>query len=153
MRIYILALLACIICYSPIAVLAEEQTDDNGMPQFLNQFFEAKGRHLIQDRPDLLEPFYMETSASSRAALRQEMKRQRYLHAWVQKRNMKITDSRFEIRIVRTRSFEDLVHVVLVHRNRLDYVYVAKIIPAQWFGLGTRHVLTLQKNDSGWRVL
>ncbi|TVY02375.1 amidase domain-containing protein [Cohnella terricola] len=129
-------------------------TESQEISLFLNQVFQDRTQFLVHGKPDILDNYYNISEKSSRIARQHELNRHRYLSAWASKRNIKFTDSKSEVRIVRQKVTKNTANVVLVHREKLEYYYLNKILQPQTFGLGTRHIVTLVQTDNNkWHIL
>jgi len=129
-------------------------TESQEISLFLNQVFHDRTQFLVHGNPDILDNYYTAAEKSSRIARRHELNRQRYLSAWASKRKIKFLDGQSEVRIVRQQASKNTVNVVLVHREKLEYIYLNSVVQPQAFGLGTRHVVTLVRTDNDkWHIL
>jgi hypothetical protein len=138
----------------PHYALASGTQEKDEISTALNVLYKDRAQNLLNSALEKrLESYYIPSLNSSKFALGIEVTRAKYLQAWASNRNIKFTDSQSEVHIVRIRLDQDHAHVVLIQRNRLEYIYLNKIIKPQVFGLGTRHVLTLKKINNRWHVL
>ncbi|WP_233182995.1 amidase domain-containing protein [Paenibacillus sonchi] len=90
--------------------------------------------------------------ALSKNAFRHERNRTEYMNTWADKRNIKLIHADSSIRIIRRTISGDTAKVSLVHSLKIAYVYNKKIIPEQFFGVGTRHFMTLKKSNGNWKI-
>ncbi|HJV47022.1 MAG TPA: amidase domain-containing protein [Bacillota bacterium] len=134
------------------SVLASEP-DEKEISAFLEQFFQAKASLLINEEPDSIAKFYSNKIKTSRFALQMETRRSSYINAWANERNINLVNVSNKILRERIRITNDQVKVFLVNSLRMDYEYRNQNLGPQWFGIGTRHSLTLKKIDNEWRVI
>ncbi|WP_036736578.1 amidase domain-containing protein [Paenibacillus zanthoxyli] len=133
----------------PVSGTESTETEVRG---FLTHLFAARSE-FVTNMPSGLEKYYDQKYGSSRHAYRVEANRNTYLHAWGEHRGIHFVDSQSRIRITRIRIEGDTAQITLTHSQKLSYMYANKILPTQWFGLGTWHTLTLKKNKGEWKVV
>ncbi len=120
---------------------------------FVNEVFEARTRLLKDQSTETISRFYDEHEKSSRLAKEQEIRRSVYLQTWAQKRGILLNDADVSIRITRLRQEGDVAKISLIQTNKISYKYTNENIPAQSFGFGTRHALTLKRTGGAWHIL
>lgn len=120
---------------------------------FLNKLFEARTRLLIENNPHIIEKYYNLGQKTSRYALQQENKRANYIQKWAETRGVTFTEGKGNIRIARTKVKGNTATVSLLHTLKLTYRYTGKNISSHSFGIGTRHGIRLEKNETGWHVI
>lgn len=123
---------------------------DKGIESFLNQLYKGRADLISQTNKENIEIYYLLDHSASRYAMRQELHRNQYIHAWGERRGINFVDAVSDIRITRIKSDGNTAQVSLVQSLKLSYVYLNKILPPQSFGIGTRHVLTLKKMKGDW---
>jgi hypothetical protein len=151
-RYVIFALLVCSLFSCP-AALAEEEQSDATIQSFLNELFSKRAQFLVMRKPEAIKPYYLEDYKPSVYALRQEMRRSKYLNRWAEKRKITLLEAKDRIRIIRIKLQGDQAKVSLINSLQLTYSYPNKLLHSESFGLGTRHGLTLKRTDDGWHVM
>ncbi|KEQ24644.1 amidase domain-containing protein [Paenibacillus tyrfis] len=135
----------------PFQASAEPSSETEEVRHFLTELYRARSEFLIRDAP--IDTFYFEKVPTSQQALYLEKKRKAYFQAWASKRDIVVHAAEGTLKIFRIRPTDSLVKVSLVHRMKVTYSYAqGNGTPAE-FGLGTRHVLTLKRENGQLRVL
>lgn len=154
-RLLLLIGIAFTLCVSPsnTYALSPGQDDDrNKMMPFLEQLYQDRNHLLIHQEPKTIEKYYALSEAGGRHAYQMEAKRAKYIHAWVEKRGLRLVAAEPRIRIARYKASGDQAVISLVQSTRISYSYKSLSVPPQSFGIGTRHALILKKTGDGWMV-
>jgi len=130
--------------------MAANSDADPSVTSFLNELYALRANLLIHQDQVQIKQHYVHGHKTSDFAMRQEFKRAEYLQAWSEKRGIRFIDAKSNIRIIRIKFEGDLARISLVQSLKLQYAYLHSNAPAQSFGIGTRHALTLKKGDHGW---
>jgi hypothetical protein len=117
----------------------------------LARIFNLRAESLVTGNMEVLKTFYTPEQLS-RFAFMHEKERTRYVHTWADKRAIKISRAESGLRINRLSVSGNTAKVSLVQSLRIGYVYCNTILPEQWFGVGTRHFLTLRKTEGAWKI-
>lgn len=142
-----------IVIFLPLTVLAEEQSiERQQLEQWITKLFDERAHMLVHSTDDNLQEYYLTSEAAARGAFRQEKLRKEYIQTWAGKRFLSLTDAESHIRLVRVKISGNQARVSLVQSLKLSYAYNGKPEQPQHFGIGTRHVLNLQRNDGVWKV-
>lgn len=137
-----------------VAGAAETVSDSElEIAQYLRELFDARSRFLLSNDNEMLNRHYIPSEKSSRHALMQEMIRKEYIHAWGTRRQIHFVRAHSYIRVPRIRIDGSRAKVSVIQSQKLEYVYSEPFSVYQAFGVGTRHALTLIKQDGKWRVL
>lgn len=140
------------ICYSSVA--SAEQTDEElEINKFIQKMYRTRAGLLLKNDEGLVSGFYLDHVKSSQYAKEAELKRGRYLRAWAERRNIKLMSAETSIRINRLKKEQTIVRASIVQTMKITYQYDDPAIAPQPFGVGTRHVLKLQKKGDQWYVL
>jgi hypothetical protein len=133
----------------------EEPTgEEQSITQFLTRLYQARHEVLLQENKDQLSAYYVISNEAGRMTLEHELRRSQYIRVWAEKRSIQLTKSQGKITIERIRQNGSLARVQLVQSVKLSYTYpLHPQIPAQSFGIGTRHRLILQRMNGQWRLL
>ncbi|RKP58329.1 hypothetical protein D7Z26_00805 [Cohnella endophytica] len=100
----------------------------------------------------MLDRYYLSAEKSSMNALKQEIIRKEYIHAWADQRKLLFMRAESHIRVPRIRFEGEHVKVSVMLSQKLEYAYEPFAFQ-QSFGVGTRHALTLTKKNGHWHVL
>ncbi|WP_442602662.1 amidase domain-containing protein [Paenibacillus sp. KN14-4R] len=138
----------------PVTAATSQDNDKQEIMNFLADLYAARS-NLIKDRnPNTLEPYYNPKSSSSQIALNQELHRSLYLQTWADKRGIVLADATATIRITRFNQVGPLAKIALFQTSKVSYHYKDRPdLPAQSFGIGTRHALTLKHQEGSWQVI
>ncbi|MEJ8544634.1 amidase domain-containing protein [Brevibacillus borstelensis] len=131
------------------AFAQDDQTEE--VKRFLHQLYNARIQLLVDQQHEHVQPFYLPANKLSRLSFEHEKNRAVYINDWAKARNVKFVHSSGEIRIIRVRQNGNTARVSLVHSLQLTYRYPTQELHSM--GIGTRHVLTLKKQDGKWHVL
>ncbi|TDL47679.1 hypothetical protein E2R60_28760 [Paenibacillus dendritiformis] len=142
----------CCIWITAAAEAASSVDKDEEVTGYIQQLFKDRTNFLIHQQEQAIRHHYA-PSSSSRHALRHEVERSAYIHAWAERRGLQFISADSDVRVIRARVRENKATVSVVESLRLDYIYTHSIVPTQTFGIGTRHALTLTKEDGKWKVL
>ncbi|MGN7493749.1 amidase domain-containing protein [Paenibacillus sp. SAF-054] len=154
-RLLLLIGIAFTLCVSPSNTYAfspGRDDDRNKMMPFLEQLYQDRNRLLIHQEPKTIEKYYALSEAGGRHVYQMEAKRAKYIHAWVEKRGLRLVAAEPRIRIARYKASGDQAVISLVQSTRISYSYKSSSVPPQSFGIGTRHALILKKTGDGWMV-
>jgi hypothetical protein len=145
--IVILFVLLC-----PVRVFASVSGDKTGdIHTFLIKLFNERTQLLMDQKPEAISKFY--ENRLGRYPYEQEQLRSQYINTWAEKRGITFSDAESSIRIIRIKKEGELAKVSLTQSLKLSYVYNTNKNNPQFFGIGTRHVLTLKKINGEWLVL
>lgn len=133
-------------------IASDDEKHEQEVRTFLEELFQQRAQILVNRDTDRLESLYASSTNISKYALRNERNRTNYLNEWASKRAIKLVKAESKIRIVRLNVSKDTAKVSLVHSLKVSYTYMNKIVPVQWFGIGTTHFLTLKKINNEWKV-
>jgi hypothetical protein len=125
--------------------------NDHEIKTVLNDLYKDRAEAIISQDLQKVSKYYLDEK-SGRIALQHEQNRMEYLNRWSNKRAIKLTHSQSNIRIIRESISEDHALISLVQSHKIGYIYINKILPEQFFGVGTRHVITLKKRNGLWKV-
>ncbi|PYI57550.1 hypothetical protein DLM86_00165 [Paenibacillus flagellatus] len=128
----------------------DEKTEIVG---FLDSFYASKSKLLLQPDERLVTEFYSDDSSGSRQAKKHEFHRSAYVQAWAKHRGITFVQADSSIRVVRLTKQADTVKASLVHTLKMSYRYDRPDIPTHHFGVGTRHVVKLRKQNDKWFVV
>ncbi|BFH14467.1 amidase domain-containing protein [Paenibacillus melissococcoides] len=142
----------CCIWITAIAEAASSGDKDEEVTGYIQQVFKDRTNFLIHQQEQAIRDHYA-ASGSSRHALRHEIDRSAYIHAWAERRGMQFINADSDVRIIRAKVRGNKATVSVVESLRLDYIYTHSVVPTQSFGIGTRHAITLTKEDGKWKVL
>jgi hypothetical protein len=135
------------------AIVIPELPKEEDLPTFLNRVFEARTQLLINQEPDTIAKFYKNTDRISRFAFQQEVRRSKYIHAWATYRGVDFTKVENKIRIINTKVKGDAMRVFLINTLQLTYEYANPTMAPQLFGVGTRHYMSLKRNNGSWYIV
>ncbi|WP_311764879.1 amidase domain-containing protein [Paenibacillus agricola] len=153
MRTSISLIIVMSLCWCvPTTFSQEAHSADPEVHIFLEKLFRTRADILISDNKNLLSEFYLNNVKSSRSALKHELHRSKYLHAWAKQRSFNFVRTESQIRVTQMKNKEDGIAVSLVHSLKLTYTHQKDIFEPHEFGMGTRHTLFLQKKDNKWYV-
>jgi hypothetical protein len=155
LRLFLLVGMSLIIGLAPMnayAFSSKQDSEKEGISAFLFQLFKDRNTFLIDRLPASIEKYYILTENESRYAYQMELRRERYINSWADKRGLRLTAAEPSIRIARLKKDGDLAIVTLVQSTKISYDYKTSYPPPQSFGVGTQHVLTLKKENDRWMV-
>ncbi|GIO68460.1 amidase domain-containing protein [Paenibacillus cookii] len=155
LRLFLLIGMSLILCLSPsdaYALSPEQDDDKEKMMPFLEQLYQDRNRLLIDQQPTTIEKYYDLSESGGRYAYQMELKRAKYVHAWIEKRGLRLIAAEPRIRIARLKEVGDQAVLSLVQSTKISYGYKTSSVPPQSFGIGTRHALILKKTSDGWIV-
>ncbi|MGF9916193.1 amidase domain-containing protein [Paenibacillus ehimensis] len=135
----------------PLQANAEPSPETEEIRNFLTELYRARSEFLIRDVP--IDSFYFDKVPTSQQALVLQKKRKAYFQAWADKRDIRFHAAEGTLKISRIKPAGSLVKVSLVHRLKVTYSYAQGSEAPAAFGLGTRHVLTLKRENGQLRVL
>ncbi|MCE3200682.1 amidase domain-containing protein [Paenibacillus sonchi] len=138
--------------FSSERAAADPNGSDHELKSELENIYAERAKILINGNTGRLEKRYLMEQALSKNAFRHERNRTEYMNTWADKRNIKLIHADSSIRIIRRTISGDTAKVSLVHSLKIAYVYNKKIIPEQFFGVGTRHFMTLKKSNGNWKI-
>lgn len=124
---------------------------DQEVQSFLQRLFAVRIQSLTDRQYENLQPFYLPSDKRSRSAMVHEKNRSIYIHRWAEARGVKFVQSSGEIRVIRVKNMGELTQATVVQSLQLTYRYPDNELHTM--GVGTRHLLTLKKQDGNWRVL
>ncbi|MFK7696872.1 amidase domain-containing protein [Paenibacillus sp. HJGM_3] len=156
MRLIVIIALALLVGMAPAgtsALSAQQDQDKEEVAAFLTQLFKDRNEFLLNQRPETIDKYYIETQTGSRYAFQMEMRRMKYTSLWAEKRGIRFIAAEPGIRITRFKREGDTAKLALVQSTQITYAYKATDLPPQTFGVGTRHALTVKKMDGVWKVL
>ncbi|WP_246001053.1 amidase domain-containing protein [Brevibacillus panacihumi] len=130
----------------------DNKGDKEEISLFLSQLYKDRNDFLIKQNPEAINKYYRMTERTSRYAYQMEVKRAKYLYSWAEKRGLRIVEAEPFIRIVRIKMDGNVARVILAQSAKISYAYKSSDLPLQSFGVGTRHALTIKKEDNGWVV-
>ncbi|MFD0681965.1 MULTISPECIES: amidase domain-containing protein [unclassified Paenibacillus] len=149
---WLMIILCVLLC--PVQVFATDTEDETqDIRTFLIKLFNDRTQLLIDQKPEAINHYYEKTNTKSRYAYEQELLRCKYINTWAEKRGIVFSAAESSIRIKRIKKEGDLVRVSLNQSLQLSYVYKTDNYNPQFFGIGTRHALTLKKMNGEWLVL
>ncbi|WP_236708063.1 amidase domain-containing protein [Brevibacillus choshinensis] len=131
------------------AFALDDQNDD--IQSFLHRLFAARIQLLVDKQYQNVQPFYLPTEKLSKLAFEHEKNRTIYMNKWAHARKVKFVNSSGVIRITRIKNTGDTARVSVMQSLQLTYQYQGQ--EQHTMGVGTRHVLTLKKNNGKWHVL
>lgn len=157
LRLFLLVGMSLIIGLTPLkgyAVPLEMDSDKEEITHFLSQLYKDRNDFLVNHRPETIVKYYIKSENASRYAYQMELRRAKYLYSWAEKRGLRLVSAEPFIRIGRLKKDGDLATVTLVQSAKVSYEYKASHLhlPQQSFGVGTRHALTIKKENNGWVV-
>ncbi|WP_235941332.1 amidase domain-containing protein [Paenibacillus puerhi] len=155
LRLFLLIGMSLIIGLAPLQGYAfplKKDSDKEEITHFLTLLYKDRNEFLINQRPETIEKYYTKTEGASRYAYQMELRRAKYLYAWAEKRGLRLAAAEPTIRIGRLKKDGDQATVTLVQSTKITYEYKASYLPLQSFGVGTRHALTIKKENDGWLV-
>lgn len=148
---FVILLLACF-PFSAERAIADPGGSDRELEGELENIYADRAKVIINGNTDrLIDRYHME-QALSRNAFQHERNRTEYMNTWADKRNIKLIHADSGIRVIRRSISGDIAKVSLVQSLKITYVYNDKIIPEQYFGVGTRHFMTLKKSNGKWKI-
>lgn len=149
---WLMVILCVLLC--PVHVFAADtDKETRDIRTFLIKLFNERTRFLIDQRPEAINHLYEKTDKISRFAYEQELLRSKYINTWAEKRGIVFSAAESSIRINRIKKEGNLARISLNQSLQLSYVYKTDNYNPQFFGIGTRHVLTLKKMNGEWLVL
>jgi len=119
---------------------------------FLSQLYKDRNDFLISQRPEAIQKYYRMSERPSRHAYQMEVRRAKYLYSWAEKRGLRLVAAEPFIRIARLKKEGNVATVSLIQSAKISYAYKSSNLPPQSFGVGTRHALTIKKEDNSWVV-
>ncbi|GGD77417.1 amidase domain-containing protein [Paenibacillus nasutitermitis] len=154
LRLFLLAGMSIVIAFAPITGYdsSSQGSDKEEITRFLSQLYNDRNTFLIHPHPETIEKYYIKTEGASRYAYQMELRRATYLNSWAEKRNIRLISTEPNIRLGRLKKDGDEAKVTLVQSVRISYQYKSSQLPSQSFGVGTRHALTLKKENNRWVV-
>lgn len=141
------------VIFSTYHVSAAETTEDSQIRAFLIKLFNDRTQFLILQRPEMIHHFYDQTDKSTQYAYEQELLRAKYIHTWAENRGLVFSAAESSIRISRIKKAGKLAKISLNQSLKLSYTYKNASLNPQFFGIGTRHALTLKNVNGEWMVL
>lgn len=136
-----------------IAVYASEaKAESTEIERFLQTLFQDRSHAMITKDFTQVMPYYLSDEKTSRQALQHEKLKSVYIHEWAAKRNVIFIGAESEIRVARINQVGDKAKIFLIRSERISYQHHGNVTP-HTFGIGTRHVLTLQQKANKWHVL
>lgn len=142
----------CCIWITAVAEAASSLDKDEAVTDYIQQLFKDRTNFLIHQQEQVIRHHYA-AFGISRHALRHEVERSAYIHAWAERRGLQFVNAHSDVRVIRAKVRGSKATASVVKSLRLDYIYTHSVVPAQSFGIGTRHALTLTKEDGKWKVL
>ncbi|WP_019912082.1 amidase domain-containing protein [Paenibacillus sp. HW567] len=137
--------------YFPLPRAAAD-SEKHEIESTLNHIFQERAEMLLHPQSEAVNNYYL-PDKSSQMALEHERFRAEYVTSWADKRTIKLTSSESGIRIIRQSIIGDMARISLVQSHKVGYVYINKVtMPEQVFGVGTRHSLTLKKDNGAWKI-
>ncbi|WP_379140941.1 amidase domain-containing protein [Paenibacillus sp. sgz500992] len=150
-KIVVMILVMTILPFSTNAAVAKQNKADHEIKSALDDLYRVRAEAIISQDLQKVKDYYLDDKASQ-IALQHEKNRMKYLNKWSNKRAIQLTHSQSTIRIVRQSIAGDQAVVSLVQSHKVGYIYTNKILPEQFFGVGTRHFITLKKRNGLWKV-
>ncbi|KAA9004189.1 amidase domain-containing protein [Paenibacillus spiritus] len=149
-------LIAVIVAITLLSLSARAAADgltdaEHEIQPALEDLYKARAEAFVNQDIQKLKDYYLDEKIS-RIALEHEHNQIQYLNKWSDKRAIQLTHSQCAIRIIRQRITGDRAVVSLVQSHRIGYMYENRFLPEQFFGVGTRHFITLKKKDGRWKV-
>lgn len=154
-RLLLLVGICVTLCLSPLntyALSSKPDDDQEKMLPFLEQLYQDRNNLLVHQEPKKIEKYYALSEAGGSHAYQMEVKRAKYIGAWVEKRGLRLVAAKPSIRIVRYKANGDEAVISLVQSAQISYSYKSLSVPPQSFGIGTRHALILNRTGDGWTV-
>ncbi|SDP10147.1 Putative amidase domain-containing protein [Paenibacillus sp. yr247] len=149
---WLMIILVVLLC--PVHIFATDADDETqDIRAFLINLFNERTRFLIDQRPEAINRFYEKTDKIGRYAYENELLRGKYINTWAEKRGIVFSVAKSSIRINRIKKEGNQARVSLNQSLQLSYEYKTDNYNSQFFGIGTRHVLTLKKMNGEWLVL
>jgi hypothetical protein len=139
--------------YSVASAGESKSENEKEIVDYLRSLFDARSQYLISNDEKMLNRYYLATEKSSRHALKQELIRKEYIHAWATQRKLFFMRAESHIRIPRIHIEGDRAKISVIQSQKLEYAYAESFSFNQSFGIGTRHALTLIKKNGQWYVL
>jgi hypothetical protein len=140
----------------PLEKRLEKDIDKEEVTHFLSQLYKDRNDFLVNQRPETIGKYYIKSKPASRYAYQMELKRAKYMYSWAEKRGLRLVAAEPLIRIGRFKKEGDLATVTLIQSAKISYEYkgsnLGSNLPPQSFGVGTRHALTLKKENNSWVV-
>ncbi|MBY9078086.1 amidase domain-containing protein [Paenibacillus sp. HN-1] len=136
---------------TPAQAAANPSGQENEVESVLETMFKERAKALVTQDMPAIEAFYDKEKAS-RVAYWHERNRCNYMNKWAEKRDVKLTHADSSIRIVRKSVHQEYAKISLVQSEQIGYTYMKKFLPEQYFGVGTRHFITLKKTDGVWTI-
>lgn len=137
--------------FSSDSAVAKPNKLDPEIKSVLENLYRDRADAIISQDLQKVNKYYLDEKVSQ-IALEHEKNRMEYLNRWSNKRAVQLTHSQSNIRIVRQIPAENQVIISLVQSHKVGYTYLDKILPEQFFGVGTRHFISLKKSDGLWKV-
>jgi hypothetical protein len=129
------------------------KTTESEISAFLQELFQARANFLINQEPNTISRFYSNSIKTSRYAFHYETRRSLYINSWANERGIDLVNASDQILRTRIIVKGDVAKVTLVNSLRMDYAYPNKMLTPQWYGIGTRHSITLKKINHKWMVI
>lgn len=139
--------------YSYASSIKPSPEQEQEIVAYLHQLYNARSQYLMNKDEQVLSHYYLVTERSSRYALQQEKIRMEYIHAWALHRKLHYKRAVSDIRVPRIRMEGNYAKATVIHSQKLEYAYNDSHSMNQSFGIGTRHALTLIKDNGHWFVL
>lgn len=155
LRLLLLVGMSFIIGLTPVnaySFSSKQDPDQEEIIAYLSQLFKDRNNYLVNRLQESVEKHYTLTDSGSRYAFQMELKRSKYINLWAEKRGLRLIAAEPNIRITRLKKEGNLARVSLVQSAKISYDYKALSLPSQSFGVGTRHALTLKKENDKWIV-
>lgn len=162
-RLFLIIGITCIATLAPLnayavskqqeAVNEQQEKEKEEITTFLQQLYKDRNTYLVNRLPETINKYYVLNIGASRHAYQMELKRSQYIHSWADKRGIRLTEAKADLRIARIKDEGGLAKVSLVQSAKISYNYKGLHLPSQSFGVGTRHALTVKKIDGHWKVM
>lgn len=131
---------------------AAENLDKDEAARLIQEMYQARADALIQNHSQAIRPYYNLEEKTSRYALQHEIERSEYIRTWADKRKVVFVKAKSQVRIMSYKAYRDFVKMSVAQSLQLTYTYPDGSMVSQDFGIGTRHVLTLKKQNNQWFI-
>lgn len=140
------------IAWQPVCSAAQQVVDQE-ITAYIQKLFANRAQYLLSQNDDVLRNFYLPERSSSMRAMKHEQLRAKYVQAWAEHRGVRFVEAGSNAKVVRINKRGDNVFISAVDSLRLAYSYKGSSNTIEQFGIGTRHALTLTRNNGNWHVL
>ncbi|MCG7317002.1 amidase domain-containing protein [Brevibacillus laterosporus] len=131
----------------------EVKAEHAEIESLLHSMFKERSNAMITKEYEAIKHHYLSNHKSSRSALEHERDRSTYIHTWGSKRNLSFIDAESKIQIVHIKRIGTKAKVFLKQSQLITYQHHGIPFNPQKFGIGTRHLLTLEQKDRKWHIV